>query len=122
MAALLFNPPQSFNLPLSKGRDLYFELLRRVLVTGEDGLPVLDEAGQKQYAVTDYPEGTVLVLEIDTTVPTVVDAVIDGPRATFLADYLVADVIPSGKPYRAKMTVGDIDNVLVHGKTVRKDT
>jgi len=119
---LLFDPPRTFQLPFSKGGDLYFKFVFKPLVVDEDGNPVLDGAGHRQYAVADYPPGSTVKLAIDTDEPVVVDATIEGSVATFWGDFLMADTVPKGKFWRAVITFEDgLDQVLCNGTTVRYD-
>jgi len=115
-------PPPVFNLPLTKGQDLYVKIVYRTLLVDEEGAPVLDDDDKKQYVVTDYPEGATVSIIIDTTEPTEFAAEIDGSVATILGDYLITDAIKPKLLWRAKMVpADDIDKVLCNGLTTRED-
>lgn len=117
---LLFDPPPSFDLPLSKGGDLIVDFIYRPLLTGTDGDPVLDVNGKKQYPVTDYPTGAVVVMQIDPNISQ--SAVITGHHATVTVDHALTDPIKPGRLWRQKITYSDgRDVVLCNGKVIRKD-
>ena len=118
----LFDPPRIFELPFSKGGDLYFVFKYKELVTDEDGEPVLLN-GKKQYEIADYPDGSSVVLIIENGDSLVeVDATIDGSEATFWEDKAVADTVLPKKFWRAVITYSDgLDKVLCNGLTIRSD-
>jgi hypothetical protein len=117
----LFDPPQTFDLPLTKGRDLYFDFIYKPLLVDGSGDPILDSGGNKQYQVANYPGGAVVTLEIDTSPPTTATATISTHHATVNVNYTLADVIASRVPWRIKMVTSGVDDVLAHGKTKRVD-
>lgn len=117
----LFTPPQVFELPLSKGGDLYLDFIYKPLVVDENGEPILDN-GQKQYAVADYPDGATVKLVIDADDPIVVEADISDEHAIVWEQSEVADLIPKNRLWRAVITYSNgLDVVLCNGVTVRKD-
>jgi acetyl esterase/lipase len=117
----LFDPPQRFDLPLTKGRDLYFDFIYKPLLVDGSGDPILDVNGKKQYQVANYPGGAVVTLEIDTSPQTTATATISTHHATVSVDYALADAIATQVPWRIKMVVSGVDDVLAHGKTKRVD-
>lgn len=122
MADFLILPPNVKDLPLSKGRDLYLQIVYKPLLVDGSNNPILDGQGKPQYVVANYPGGATIKLEIDTTPKTTVNGTITTSVATFLLDYLLVDVIKAGLLYRVKITYSSgIDDVLVNGKTARKD-
>lgn len=119
----LFDPPQTFTLPLSKGRDLFCEFIYEPLVVDGNGDPILLD-GQPQYVRDDYPNGATVRLVIENTPADVVsdDAAIDGDTATILIDKADIAAIPKGKLWRLEITYnGGIDDVLANGTTIRSD-
>lgn len=122
---LLFDPPAIYELPVSKGGDLWFGFRYKPLVVDDAGEPVLDGQGQKQYAVADFPSGSSVTLVIETDVsdtPIEVQATIDGSMATVLADFTVADTVKDKKLWRAIITFDNgLDQVLANGLTTRRD-
>src|SRR5258708_7440336 len=124
----LFPSPQVFELPLSKGRDLYCEFVYEPLVVDVDGNPVLLN-GQPQYVAADYPAGATVTLTIDADTPVSGSAVITGDTAVVLIDHTEVDAIPAGtgtpakgKLWRLGITyTSGVDDVLANGKTIRKD-
>jgi hypothetical protein len=122
--ATLFSPPPIFDLPVSKGSDLAFTLIYKPMVVDEDGNPVLDGQGNRQFAVADYPDGAAVSLAIDTTdpaSPVTADATIVGSEASFLVDWTVADTFKARWLWRAVLTVGEVDTVIVNGAVARFD-
>lgn len=121
----LFDPPQVFELPFSKGGDLHFTFRHMLLVVDGDGAPVLDEAGGRQYVEANYPNGATVQLFIETddpAAPIVADATIAGPFATVWEDKAVADAVLPRKLWRAVITYADgLDKVMCNGKTARHD-
>jgi hypothetical protein len=123
--ANLFDPPPVFELPFSKGGDLYFEFEYMPVVVDVDNNPVLDSHGNFQYAVADYPPGTdaVLVVEADGA-DIEVDGVIDGSIATFWKDkaFVGPDVVSTGGLWRLVLTFSDgLDKAICNGKVKRYD-
>lgn len=105
----LFTPPDTRNLPLSKGSDLYCTFVHRALV---------DDV----WTETNYPSGATVALTVETSTPLVSNATISGSVATVWEDKSVANAIPSGKPWRAVITyTGGLERVMVHGLTARYD-
>lgn len=123
--ARLFNPPNVFDLPLSKGGDLYVAFRYMPLVVDGDGQPVLDGQGRKQYAEADYPAGASLTLTIDAkgdADPIITLADIDGSLATVHEDAAVVATVGNGHLWRAVLTYADgLDQVLCNGVTKRYD-
>jgi hypothetical protein len=122
--ALLFNAPQAFDLPVSLGRDIYFDLLYKPLLVDTNGNPILDANGNQQFVLTNYPTGATLTLKIDDpTYPTetTVNATINGWHAVFQQSYTIADTLKDKTPYRVVMVYGGVNNVVVQGKIARKD-
>lgn len=121
----LFDPPPIYDLPISKGSDLFFGFIYKPLVVDEDGDPVLDGGGNKQYVAADYPDGSSVKLVIETddpAAPISVTATIDGSMATVLEDYLIADTVKNGKLWRAVITYSNgLDQVLANGVVARWD-
>lgn len=121
MADVLFDPPPTYDLPLSKGGDLHVTLVYEPLVVDDDGNPVLVD-GEKQYAEQDWPVGATVKVTIDSDTPTVVTATIAGSLATVHLDYLLADQIKARLLWRAVLTHSTgLDEVLANGVTIRKD-
>lgn len=119
--AELFSSPQVFDLPLSKGGDLYVDFIYKPLVVDEQGNPVLVN-GQRQYEVADYPDGATVKLVIDADEPIVIDADITDSHAICWEQSDVVDMIPKGKLWRAIVTyVNGLDVVLCNGVTTRRD-
>lgn len=121
--ATLFDPPRIFELPVSKGGDLYFAFRYKPLVVDGDGEPILDGSGNRQYVVADYPAGSTVqvVIETDTTAITS-DADIDGSLATIWEDTVVADAVERNKQWRAVITYDNgLDVVMCNGLTGRYD-
>lgn len=115
-------PPPVFNLPLTKGQDFYVKIVYRTLKVDEEGEPILDEDDKKQYEVTDYPEGSSVSIEIDTTPVTEFIGEIEGSVATFLDNYTITDPIKPKLLWRAKVVyAGGLDKVLCNGTTTRED-
>jgi hypothetical protein len=118
----LFDPPQIFTLPLTKGRDLFCEFVYEPLVVDGNGDPILDGQGQPQYAPADYPAGATVQLVIDVDPAVTGDADISGDTATVLIDHLEVDPIPLAKLWRLEITYSNaVDDVLCNGTTVRSD-
>lgn len=116
----LFPSPQVFELPLTKGRDLYCEFVYEPLVVDGNGDPVLLN-GQPQYARADYPAGATVTMTIDTDEPVTGTAEITGDTAVVLIDHLAVDAV-KGKLWRLGITyTSGVDDVLANGKTIRKD-
>ena len=67
----LYDPPVKYNLPLSKGSDLYVGFRHKTAVLGDDGEPT-------SFEVTDYPDGATVKLIIEGSPPLTIDATIDG--------------------------------------------
>jgi hypothetical protein len=118
--ARLFEPPESFDLPLTKHRDLHFDFLYKPLVVDVNGEPVLVN-GQAQYAIADYPVGATLTLEIDTAPVTTADATISTHHAVVEVDYAITDLIKAKVPWRLRLIQGTWDDVVAQGRTVRVD-
>jgi hypothetical protein len=119
---LLIPGPPRFELPLSKGGDLYCVFVYKPLVVDGNGNPVLDASGNRQYTETDYPAGAAVTLTIDGDTPVAMDATIVGSAATVWEDKAVVDVVPKGKLWRAVITYADgRDVVMCNGVTVRSD-
>lgn len=119
----LFDPPQTFTLPLTKGRDLYCEFIYEPLVVDENGDPVLDSNGNPQYERAPYPDGSTMRLIIETADPVVSDeADIDGDTATILIDKAIVDTVVKTPPWRLEISYADgIDDVFANGKVKRFD-
>jgi len=118
----LIDPPNKFTLPLSRGRDLYCVFVYKPLVVDEEGEPVLDGSGNRQYAVADYPEGSTVMLVIDDTEAIEIEATIDGSNATVWEDHATVDAVKAGKLWRTVITYADgLDDVLCNGTTIRED-
>lgn len=122
----LYEPPPTFELPLSKGGDVYFGIVYKPLVVDEAGEPVLDDEGKRQYAEADYPDGATVQVVIETNPPEAPDLVIDadiaGSVATVWGDVIDTDTVKPGKLWRATITYADgLDKVLCNGKTSRFD-
>lgn len=120
--ANLFDPPQMFLLPLTKGRDLYCEFVYEPLVVDGNGDPILLN-GQPQYVKDDWPAGATVRLIIETSpVLTSDDATIAAEIATILIDKTVVDAITKTPLWRLEVTYADgIDDVLANGKVKRCD-
>lgn len=118
--AWLINPPDTFELPVSKGGDFQAIFVYKPMVVDANGEPVL-VAGEPQYAITDYPIGAVVTLTIDAIPPVSGVATIDGPRATVVIDKADADTVLDYQLWRLVMTVGSLDQVLANGQVVRSD-
>lgn len=118
--AWLIEPPDNFDLPVSKGGDLQAVFIYKPIVVDENGLPVLLN-GKPQYQVTDFPPGATVTLVVESTPPISGEAVIIGPKATVSIDKAEADTIKSYQLWRLVMTVGTLDEVLVNGQIVRSD-
>lgn len=115
----LFEPPQQFELPLTRERDLLVDFLYKPLVVDVDGEPVLAN-GQRQYVLANYPAGAVVKLEIDSATPVSATATITGHHAEVLVDRLVVNPIKKAVPWRARITyTGGVDDVLCEGLTAR---
>jgi hypothetical protein len=121
----LFDPPKVYELPLSKGADLFVVFIYKPLLTDENGDPILDENGQRQYVETDYPAGSNVRLRIEHPDEDGSDlkfnATIEGSRATVHEDFAVADLIPKGVLWAVNVNFDDHDVVMCNGKTVRYD-
>lgn len=120
---LLFDPPDSFTLPLSKGGDIHcvFEYWPQVL--DSSGSPVLDGDGKATFAVADYPQGCTVRLELDAPDgPIVVAADVAGSEATVLEDHLPVDQLAKPVLWRLVLTdANGVDDVLLNGVTARYD-
>lgn len=120
---LLFDPPDSFTLPLSKGGDIHcvFDYLPQVL--DENGAPVLDANGKPTFALAAYPQGCTVRLELDALDGTiVVNADVSGSAATVLEDHIPVDRLPKSVLWRLVLTDTDgVDDVLLNGVTARYD-
>lgn len=125
--ARLFDPPPTFELPLSKGGDVYFRLVYKPLVIDEaTGEPALDTDGNRRYEEADYPAGAAVTVTIETTPPAAanieIEATIDGSVATVWGDTLDADTVAVNSRWRAVLTYDNgLDIVLCNGKTTRFD-
>jgi hypothetical protein len=118
----LFDTPTVFELPLSKGGDLYVTFVYKPLLVNEDGDPILDGNGKRQYVESDYPTGSTVQLVIDGTTPIVVDGEITGSQAVFWEDKFSVDTAKNGKLWRVVLTYeGGLDQVLCNGTVVRAD-
>ena len=113
--ALLFNPPQSYDVPVSLGGDL--------LVTFKNKTP-----GSNPAVYIDYPINTSMKMLIgkgDTVIE--IDGVIDGSDAVFRLESEVADTIKSGVGWRLIFSIDNGENepvddiVIINGKVVRVD-
>jgi len=117
----LFPPPPVFDLPLSKGGDLFVRFVYKTVVVDGDGEPVLVD-GQYQFEEADYPGGATVALTIDTDDPVRAVADISGSDAVVQVDYTELDAVKPGKLWRLVITYADgRDEVLVNGKIIRKD-
>ncbi|MCG7607074.1 hypothetical protein [Mycobacterium sp. CnD-18-1] len=117
----LFSSPQVFELPLSKGGDLYVDFIYKPLVVGENGDPVLSN-GQKQYEVANYPTGAVVKLVIDTDTPIESEATITDEHAVVWVQSEVIDTVPKSKLWRVIITYSNgLDKVMCNGVTARRD-
>jgi len=137
--ARLFEPPPTFELPLSKGGDIYFGIVYKPLLVDENDEPILDGQGQKQYVVTDYPVGATVTVIIEApssasllgvvgvqprtlAADVVIDGVITGSVAKIWGQSEEADEAGPGLLWRAVITYADgLDKVLCNGKTGRYD-
>lgn len=119
----LFPAPAIFELPISKGGDLFVAFVYKPLLTDEGGVPILDVDGNKQYVASDYPANSAITLAIDTDAePIMVEGEIDGSMATFLGDKLLMDTVKNRKLWRVVLTYdGGLDVVLCNGTTARFD-
>lgn len=118
----LFSPPAIFELPLSKGGDLHCSFVYKPLVVDEDGVPILDGQGNKQYAVANYPVGATVNLIVDSDTTITAAAVIVGSVATVHEDKAVADLIANNKLWRVVITYSDaLDVVMANGTVARYD-
>lgn len=112
--ALLFNPPQSYEIPVSLGGDLLITFRNRV----PDSNPI-------EY--TDYPENSSLKLIIgkgDTAIQ--INGVMNGSDAVFRLESEVVDTIKSGLSWRLIFSLAEegepIDDiVIINGRMVRVD-
>lgn len=106
----LFDPPQVYDLPLSKGKDLVVDFQQR-------------QNGQ----LTPYGQGVTVSLVIDMDpAPIVANAVIDTYHAIVTIQSEVADTVPKGKLWRCRVSVPASgletnDLVPVNGRTIRYD-
>jgi len=112
---LLFNPPQSYDIPVSLGGDL--------LVTFKNKVP-----GSDPVTYTDYPVGTSIKMLIgkgDSLIQ--INGVINGSDAVFRLESEVADTIRSGVSWRLIFSIVDDnaqltdDIVIMNGRVVRVD-
>lgn len=122
----LFSPPPTFELPLSKGADIYFGIVYKPIVVDGQGIPILDGQGKPQYAVANYPAGATVTVVIETSPPATpnvtIEATIVGSVATVWGDFADADTVAAGKVWRAVISYQDgLDKVLCNGKTTRYD-
>lgn len=122
----LFDPPKTFNLPLSKGGDIYFSFKYMPLVVDVDGNPILSQpGGLKEYEEADFPDGATVQLIIETNnadAPLVADATITGSIAKIQMDKALADTAQAGKLWRAVITYSSgLDKVMCNGLTTRND-
>ncbi|WP_133054331.1 hypothetical protein [Mycolicibacter kumamotonensis] len=120
---LLFDPPDSFTLPLSKGGDIHCVFVYQPQVLDSSGTPVLDEDGKATFAVADYPPGCTVRLELDAPdAPVVVVADVAGSEATVLEDHLPVDQLAKPVLWRLVLTdANGVDDVLLNGVTARYD-
>lgn len=115
----LYEPPPTFELPLSRGGDVYFGIVYKPLVVDQNGDPVLDGEGNRQYAAADYPDGATVTVTIDTVD---IEGTIEGSVATIWGDATHTDTVKAGKQWRAVITYANgLDRVLCNGKTMRSD-
>lgn len=120
--ATLFDTSPVFDLPLTKDDDLSVQFVYKPVVVDENGDPILDANGKRQFAEADYPDGATVQLRIDTDPQTVFDATIVGSKATVFADHSETDAIKAKVPWRVVITYADgLDKVAARGKTVRDD-
>lgn len=123
--ATLFPTPPIFDLPFSDGGDLYCIFVYKPLVVDDDGAPILDGQGKRQYAVADYPVGATAALTIKTDDgPVVQPATIAGSQAVVQIDKAntTPTAIPKGKNWHFAITyAGGRDIVICNGLTVRAD-
>lgn len=124
----LFTAPPTYELPVSKGGDLFYAFRLKAAVLDDHGQPVLGIDGKKTYEETDFPEGASVAMVIETGTTTVsgesitAAATIEGSVATVWEDVAVADAVTTGKLWRVIVTtVLGRDAVLCNGKTVRYD-
>jgi hypothetical protein len=118
----LFASPAVYELPLSRGGDLYVTLVYKPLVVDVDGEPILDGQGNRQYAPADFPDNSTISLVIDHDTPITIDGTIDGSAAIFMEDKAVVDDVKKGKLWRIVLAYdGGLDQVLVNGTVVRAD-
>jgi hypothetical protein len=119
--ATLFNPPQTFDLPLTLRRDLHFDFMYKPLLVDANGEPILDANGNPQYQLADYPPGAVVTLEIDTSPLTSSDAVISTHHAVVEVDFALTDPIAAKVPWRIRLIQASWDDVMAQGQTKRFD-
>lgn len=121
--AFLFDPPAIYELPLSKGGDLYVTFTYMPLVVDANGDAILDAKGNKQYAEADYPSGASVVFTIDSDPQITADATIVGSKAIVLVDKADVDTVKPSKLWRAVITYVDDsrDVVMCNGTIVRSD-
>lgn len=125
MATSLFDPPPIFDLPFSKGSDLYFEFEYMPVVVDGDGNPILDVQGNYQYAVADYPVGSSaqLIVEAESGDLIVVGDIV-GAIATFWEDKanVGPDNVKANQLWRVLVTYADgYDKVICNGVVKRWD-
>lgn len=110
-------------MPLSIGDDLFVGFIYKTPQLDINGIPVLVN-GAKVYLVTDYPDGSSVVLTIDADTPVVGEGVISGSLATVWIDnsLLTPDLVPSKKLWRLQLIFADgRKKVICNGLTARSD-
>lgn len=109
--ATLFAPPPVYGLPLSKGGDLIVDFRNKV-------------PGSSPAEYEDYPDGVVLLIQIDTDTPVVAEAAVSTSHAQIRVESTVVDTIPAGRLWRCIYQIaGDptTEIIVANGKTERHD-
>jgi hypothetical protein len=121
-APYLLTPPPKFILPFAEGGDCAVNFIYKPLLMDNNGAPILDGQGNKQYPVTDYPQGATVQLTIDTTPATVTTATITGSVAAVVIPQATADNIPRNAKWHLVLTFANGTKlVMCNGLTARSD-
>lgn len=107
MTDYLSTPPQQKIIPVTRGADVAFTLQR----TTTTGTPTNFDPGTQVY----------MLIDLDKTQPTKVNATVSGANAALRVDYTVADLVKNTTRFQVIASVGGAETALLVGKFERND-